>query len=166
MTMQIKKWIFLIGSVFLLDAQAQSLTKITQIDFLGTKEPQEIFIQGDSTLEFETQENEQDKQIILEIKNAKFINYTLGRKLDTSSFEGPILLISPYEIKDKNEVRIVIQLREMIKISVNKENNSLRLSLPTRSKDNASGQKNLPTEPVEAEKEQSLENIAEVTTKT
>ncbi|MBI4925730.1 MAG: type IV pilus secretin PilQ [Bdellovibrio sp.] len=155
--MKIKKWIFLIGSIFLFSAQAQSLTKITQIDFLGTKDPQEIFIQGDSALEFETQENEQDKQIILEIKNAKFINYSLGRKLDTSSFESPILLISPYEIKDKNEVRIVIQLREMIKIAVNKENNSLRLSLPAI--------KNLPpTEPIEAvvaAKEQPLEHVAE-----
>lgn len=76
----------------------------------------EISISGEIT--FEKNISEADKQVIIDIKNAK-ISSKYSRKLDTSSFKSNVSLISPYQ--NGNDVRVVIQLKETGDVQVSNE---------------------------------------------
>ena len=103
--------------------------KITKIEFLGSIDPHEILIQADGPISFDKQENEKDKQIVLEIKNAKLANKNVAMKLDTSSFDSKVSLISPYQVSGQDTVRVIVQLREMVKTEANTEGNLLKLKV-------------------------------------
>lgn len=86
---------------------------VESIDFKVNNGSSEILLKGNEPLDFQVTENPQDKQVIVDLKGA-----TLGpmasRSLDTSSFNSPVTLISPYTVDAASQqVRIVIQLREM-----------------------------------------------------
>lgn len=110
---------------FLNVSTAHALTEIKSIDFKWDGSASRLDIQADGPVTFNQEENTQDKQVILTIPGAKLGNFA-SRKLDASSFDGPVSLISPYMSPGKDdEVRIVIQLREDAVASVNSEGNSL-----------------------------------------
>lgn len=86
-------------------------TRITAIDFHGTEDPQTLEISADGPLSVEKQENVTDHQVILEFRNAT-ISPQAARKIDTSSFNSKVLLVSPYRpAGQSNVVRVVVQMR-------------------------------------------------------
>lgn len=104
-------------------------TTISSIDFMGLTPPHQIAIKADGPLTYSKQENTNDQQIILEISNAKLAK-TASRKIDTSSFDSPVTLISPYMAKETPDLaRIVVQLRQNAAVDVRSEGNSIILSL-------------------------------------
>ena len=115
--------------------------KIKDIKFSGTENPNVITVVGDSPLNYEQQNNEADRQIIIEISNAE-IPKSLTRKIDTSSFQSKVNLISPYAVPGQTKkVRIVVQLREFTPVDVTTEGNSLKIAIPT---DSSSTSENAP----------------------
>lgn len=89
-------------------AASAASTRITAIEFRGSEDPALIELRGDGPLSVEKKENVQDNQVVLEIKDAT-ISPAVARKIDTSSFDSKVLLISPYQSGDA--VRVVVQLR-------------------------------------------------------
>lgn len=86
-------------------------TTITGIDFRGTSDPSQIEIRGSGPLQINKTVNVEDKQVVLEIPGAT-LDKSLARNIDTSSFDSPVALISPYQTTGDNpSVRIVVQLR-------------------------------------------------------
>ncbi len=100
--------------------------RITSIDFRQADGKSLVEITSDSPLAFVKQENQADKQVILEIQDAKLSRAAL-RRLDTSSFPGAVSLVSPYQAGD--QARVVVQLRNSAGTSVVQEGNVLRLSV-------------------------------------
>jgi type IV pilus assembly protein PilQ len=111
----------------------QAATQITNIEFQGTQNPNQILIRSDTALEFEKQVNTKDQQIIIELKGAQLAHKGLARKIDTSSFDSKVSLISPYQVAEQDTVRVVIQLREASASEVTQEGNLLKISIPNQS---------------------------------
>ncbi len=59
------------------------------------------------------------------MKNAKLANKNAGRRLDTSSFNSKVTLISPYQVDGQDMVRIIIQLRDEATFNVQSAGNKL-----------------------------------------
>jgi type IV pilus assembly protein PilQ len=105
--------------------------EITQLGFKGNESPNVLEIRTNGPVEVDKQENEQDKQVVLEIKGAK-LPKALSRKIDTSSFDSNVSLISPYQVLgDQNTVRIVLQMRGPGGADVNQDGNLVRVTIPT-----------------------------------
>ena len=115
--------------VAVLAGNALGATKITSIDFKANEAESVIELTGDGPLTIDKQENEADKQIVLEIKDSELVKGA-ERKLDTSSFNSPVSLISPYKVEGQESVsRVVIQLREMKTATVSQDGNKVRVTL-------------------------------------
>lgn len=110
---------------------------ITAIEFRGTSDPQRLEIQADGPLSIERKDNVTDRQVVLEIKGARLPTH-LSRKIDTSSFNGDVLLVSPYAVTGiPDTVRVVLQLRESAddaafsKIGVESKENRVAVLVPS-----------------------------------
>ena len=74
----------------------------------------------------------EDKQIILDIKNVNATERAL-RDFDTSEFLGSVIYVSAYKNpKNKNDVRVALQLRENVRSSLIQEKNKLILRVENR----------------------------------
>lgn len=104
-------------------------TKISRVEFFGKSSPHQLVVVGDGPIEFEKIENPADKQVIFEIKNARLSNENASRRLDTSSFNSKVSLISPYNVDGKNAVRIIVQMREVADISTVAEGSRLYVGI-------------------------------------
>ena len=103
---------------------------ITAIDFKGTTDPNELTIQSNGQISFTKQENEKDNQVILELKPAT-ISVSNSRKIDTSSFNSKVTLISPYQVEGQADtVRVVIQMRSWASIELTQDGNVIKASIP------------------------------------
>lgn len=114
---------------------AWAAAKVTKVEFVGTQDPNQILIRGDGPLAFSQSENPQDKQIIIELKDAKLADPSVAQKLDTSSFNSQVTQVSPYQVEGKDAVRVVIQLRDRVAASAKAEGNLIRVSLPSAGAD-------------------------------
>ena len=73
-----------------------------------------------------------DKQIILDIKNVNATEKVL-RDFDTSEFLGSVVYVSAYKNpKNKNDVRIALQLRENVRSNLIQEKNKIILKVENR----------------------------------
>jgi len=111
--------------ILFVSTSSWAITKITKVEFLGKSEPNQIIVSGDGPIEFEKIDNAADHQVILEIKNAKLANSNVGRRLDASSFDSKVSLISPYNVDGQDAVRVIVQLREDATTSVSAQGNKL-----------------------------------------
>lgn len=96
---------------FSLFGASPSITRINRVDFFGKTSPNQIVINADAPIQFEKIENTKDHQVIIEIKNARLANRNAARRLDTSSFDSKVSLISPYQVEGQDTVRVIVQLR-------------------------------------------------------
>ncbi len=134
-----------------LETTVYAASKITAIDFNGTSNPPQLVIRADGPLHYSREENAQDKQIVLEIKDAQLAKKSLERKLDTSSFNAPVSLISPYELKDQGSVRVVLQMRDNADVTVAEDGNSLRVNLAAAGDQSAPVAENAAPTPAQAD---------------
>lgn len=102
----------------LMSGESLAVIKIQKIEFLGKSSPQQIRVIADGEMQVDKTENSGDQQVVLEIKDAKLANRNVGRAIDTSSFKGNVLLVSPYESKDGQSVRIIVQLRKAVETNL------------------------------------------------
>ncbi len=102
----------------LISSESFAAVKIQKIEFLGKSSPQQIRVIADGAMQIEKTENTGDQQIVLEIKDAKLANRNVGRAIDTSSFKGNVILVSPYESKDGQSVRVIVQLRKAVEANL------------------------------------------------
>ncbi|OFZ53054.1 MAG: hypothetical protein A2428_11540 [Bdellovibrionales bacterium RIFOXYC1_FULL_54_43] len=145
--------VFVALAAILLPETAWAITRITSVDFRGTVEPNQIEIHADSTITYEMQENPTDRQIVIEIKDAQ-LSTAASRKIDTSSFDSNVTLISPYQVQGQsNTVRVVVQLREPGTAELASDGNVLRLSVPnpggqTRAAESPTAEQEVPPAPL------------------
>jgi type IV pilus assembly protein PilQ len=105
---------------------------VTSIDYKLTDGKSLIEITGDGTLAYTQQENAQDKQLVIDLSDTKLAK-TASRKLDTSSFNGNVSLISPYQVdgSDGNPAaRVVIQMRDSAVPQVSQAGNVIQVTIP------------------------------------
>lgn len=105
-------------------------TRITGINFKGTSDPARLIILASGPIQVDKQVNAQDKQLILNISGATLAR-GMKRKIDTSSFNGNVTLISPYQTPD-GSVRIVVQLRQNVDVAMVQSGNQINLSVPSK----------------------------------
>ncbi len=128
----IGRLLLILGLIFVFQKVAVA-TDITQIGFKGNQSPNLLEIQANGPVQIEKQENLQDKQIVLEIKGAKLPKH-LSRKIDTSSFDSNVSLISPYQVQGQEDtVRVVLQLRSEGGADLTQEGNLIKISIPNSS---------------------------------
>lgn len=114
-----------LGFALLQAGSAAAVTKISRIEFFGKSSPNQLVVVGDGPIEFERIDNDADKQVVFEIRNARLANANAGRRLDTASFNSKVALISPYNVDGKNAVRIIVQMREKGELSTLAEGSRL-----------------------------------------
>jgi type IV pilus assembly protein PilQ len=123
-------WVLVFLALNAWSVAAQAASRITAIDFRGVNDPNLLEIRTDGPVSFDKQDNTADRQVVIEIKGAS-IDSLLSRKIDTSSFNGQVLLVSPYAVQGQvDTVRVVIQLREQAEVNVTQEGNMIRASIP------------------------------------
>lgn len=109
---------------------ALAVNQVTSIDFKVEGDSSQIEIRADGQIAFEKQENPQDNQLVLELKGAK-LGTEASRKLDTSSFNSKVTLISPYQVEGSEDTsRVVVQMRELASADVSQEGNLIRIRVP------------------------------------
>lgn len=121
-----------LGLLIISVTQAQAASQVTGIDFRGIDDPNRIEIHTNGPVTFEKQDNKADKQVVIELKGA-VIQPQLTRKIDTSSFDSKVVLISPYQVEGQPDtVRVVIQLREAVDVSVVQEDQQILATIPVK----------------------------------
>lgn len=124
------RFLMIIGLI-ILPIHGWAASKVTSVDFKGTQDPSEIEIQTDGPVTFEKQENAQDNQVIIELKGAS-ISKGNSRKIDTSSFNSNVNLISPYQVDGQPDtVRVVVQLRKPGAVDISQEGNLIHVKVPS-----------------------------------
>lgn len=102
-----------------------AVIKISKVEFIGKSQPNQILVTANGPIEYEKIDNTADKQVILELKNAKLANKNAGRRLDTSSFNSKVTLISPYQVDGQDTVRIIVQFRDAAELELKTAGNRL-----------------------------------------
>lgn len=103
--------------------------KISSIDFVNSDKSSDITIHSDAPITFEKAENAGDKQIVLDLKDST-LSKAASRKMDTSSFDSKVILVSPYSVSDGKDSRVVLQLRDMASATVTQDGNVIKVSVP------------------------------------
>ena len=110
------------ASAALATSGASLSSQVEGVDFKFQSDQSRLEVAVNGELNFEKNVSDADKQIIIDIKNTK-ISSKYARKLDTSSFKGNVSLISPYQ--NGNDVRVVLQLKEMGDVQVSTESGKI-----------------------------------------
>ena len=112
------------------NASVFSATNITSVDFKDGESTSEVTIEADGPITFEKQQNIQNKQISIDLKEAT-IGAALAKSIDTSSFAGKVANVNSFQAKDNpKNVRIVMQLREDGDADVVSTGNKLVVKIP------------------------------------
>lgn len=106
--------------------------KIQSVNFLQEGEISKLIIDIDQPVSAERFHVKDDKQIILDIKNAK-VDPKLLRGIDTSEFEGATVYISGYPRPGApSDIRFAVQLRDNVRSVLDTQGNKLILSIENR----------------------------------
>lgn len=122
----------IILSISSLYASESNVANIEAINFVQEGDISKLIIDLDKRTFAERAHINEDKQIILDLKNVK-ISKDKMRGIDTSEFTGSAVYISPY-IKpgSQNDLRIAIQLRDNVRSILETKNNRVVLSIENR----------------------------------
>lgn len=105
---------------------------IKSLSFTAGAGTDTLEIRASGPVEYEKQQNAEDRQIVLELKDAT-LSRTALRNLDTSSFNSSVSLVSPYQVEGTTNARIVISLRDNVDPQIVQEGNSLKVLIPNQS---------------------------------
>ncbi len=125
------------AGVFLLALAGAEAAKVSSVEYKSTDTGGEVVIRSDGELEYSSESNEQDRQIVLNLKDAE-LTAKARRKIDASGFNGPILQVSPYAVEGADkEARVVIQLRQNLSPEIVQEGNTIRVAVASGRADSA-----------------------------
>lgn len=106
--------------------------RIQSVNFLQEGEVSKLIIEVDKPVSADRFHVKDDKQIILDIKNAK-IDPKLLRGIDTSEFEGATVYVSGYPRPGApQDIRFAVQLRDNVRSILDTVGNKLVLSIENR----------------------------------
>jgi len=105
-----------------------SAATINSIDFqVGENGVSEVIITSDEPVTYTSQENSADKQFVLLVPNAN-LGPSASRELDTSSFNSPVSLVTPYADNEvPGQSKIVVQLKDGVTPNVAQNGNRLSI---------------------------------------
>ncbi len=103
--------------------------KVKSIEFSEGEKTNSISIISDEPVQYVTKEDSEKNQLVLELDNAD-LGPNASRSLNTSSFDSPVLLISPYQDKKNNKARIVIQFKSNVLSTVTQDGSQLKVQIP------------------------------------
>jgi type IV pilus assembly protein PilQ len=171
--MKMSKWILtlillaILGSLPALgQGDAEQPATVTDIGFSYAEGKSKLEIGLDRAATFEKNVNTADKQVVIDIKNAK-IPAKWARRIDTSQHKSNVSLISPYQSGDV--VRIVLQLKEVGDVDVADQNGRLVAAIDNKMPAQANSQEAAEPESVteaEAPAAESEPEVASTTTST
>lgn len=121
-------------SLFFLLAMSLSVysQEIKSVNFFQEGEISKLVIELDKPAVAERFHVSDDKQIILDVKNAK-VDPKLLRGIDTSEFDGATVYVSGYPRPGAaNDVRFAIQLRDNVRSLLETQGNKLVLNIENR----------------------------------
>lgn len=114
-----------LGLVLLVAASA-SATEIRTIDFRVDGDQSVVELIADGPLSVTQSENTANNQVILDVVGAK-LGAGAKRKLDTSSFNSPVILVSPYAAG--SDAKIVVQMRSAGSAVLSQKGNKASLTV-------------------------------------
>jgi type IV pilus assembly protein PilQ len=127
-----KKGFFLLLLLSLFGIAQVSAQEITNVNFVQEGEVSKLIIETNGDAFAERFHVTEDKQIILDIKNAK-VSPKLLRGIDTSEFPGSTVFISGYKKPGTtNDVRFAIQLRDNVRSTLENKTNKIILNIENR----------------------------------
>lgn len=116
-------------SILFCSKWALAAVDIRSIEYVFKDGGGQFSIDASGPLTYTQQNYPEEKQIVLDISDAH-LSKAASRQLDTSSFDGAVSMISPYQLEDeKDHVRIVIQLREQAEAQVHESAKGLVVSI-------------------------------------
>lgn len=111
-------------------AQEDQVNKLRAINFVQEGEVSKLILDFEKSTYVERVHIPDDKQIIVDIKSTQ-AGEKLLRGIDASEFTGPVVYISPY-VKDQENLRIAIQLRDNVRSILERRNNRVILNIENR----------------------------------
>ncbi|MFA7613324.1 MAG: AMIN domain-containing protein, partial [Candidatus Caldatribacteriota bacterium] len=106
--------------------------EIKTVNFVQEGEISKLIIEADKQVVADRFHVQEDKQIILDLKNVK-ISPKLLRGIDTSEFPGSTVYISGYKKPgSQNDVRFAVQLRDNVRSILEVNNNQVILNIENR----------------------------------
>ncbi|MBN1114188.1 MAG: secretin and TonB N-terminal domain-containing protein [Oligoflexia bacterium] len=112
------------------DTELNSSSRIRNIEFLRLTDSTRLVVSSNKTVEYEKSEAPDHNQVIIDIRNT-YLPKRFARPLDTSEFQGPVTMISPYQLKGPyRTVRLVIQLRSKVVPQISQEDTNLYVDFP------------------------------------
>lgn len=121
--------ILVLTSSFAISAE---VAKVKSVNFIQEGEVSKLIIDFDKSVYAERTQIKDDKQIILDIKNAH-ADKKLLRGIDTSEFSGSAVFVSPYKKPGTdNDLRFAIQLRDNVRSFIENKRNRVILHIENR----------------------------------
>jgi type IV pilus assembly protein PilQ len=105
--------------------------RVIGLDFKQFASVSRVIVKANGPMEFDQETKENQKQVIVIVKNAGILP-KLKRRLDTTEFASTVRYISAYpESQPYPTVRIVVQLHENVSATIHAEGNLLNIDFPT-----------------------------------
>ncbi len=105
---------------------------VKSANFIQDGDVSKLILDFDKAVFAERTHIKDDKQIILDLKNAK-ASKKIMRGMDTSEFSGSAVFISPYKKPGtKNDLRFAIQLRDNVRSFIENKQNRIILHIENR----------------------------------
>jgi type IV pilus assembly protein PilQ len=128
------KMIFALFTCLILSSaqSADEPSNVKFVNFIQDGDVSKLIIEFDKPTFGERTHIKDDKQIILDVKNAKAGKKFL-RGMDTSEFSGSAVFVSPYKKPgSKNDLRFAIQLRDNVRSFIENKRNRIVLHIENR----------------------------------
>ena len=122
--------LLLVGGVSLFHA-AVFAAQVKSIDFIDSDRSSLITLTSDGPLSFEQREDPTARQLILTLQGAE-LGPSASRALDTSSFQSPVVLVTPFPADSGAAPQVVVQFKEGAFTNANIEQvgNEIRIQVP------------------------------------
>src|SRR5690606_35985874 len=107
-------------------------SEVTGVNFIQEGEVSKLIIDFDQSTFAERKHIKEDKQIILDVKNAK-ADAKYFRGIDTSEFSGSVVYVSAYKKPGtENDIRFTLQLRDNVRSFLEQKANRIVLNVENR----------------------------------
>ncbi|MBI3544871.1 MAG: type IV pilus secretin PilQ [Deltaproteobacteria bacterium] len=121
--------LMLLGAAAWAEDAPKAAVKVQNVGFSYASPKSKVEITFDGDVTFEKSVLESEKQVIIDVSNAK-IGTKWARRIDASQFKSNLVMISPYQ--SGNNVRVTLQLKENGGVEVAQDGKSIVVSLDNK----------------------------------